>query len=157
MNKQITLKEIAEETRKELKDKFPGYKFSVTIKGFSGGQELTVALMSGPTSPFADAFVYDSWQKHNRSEDYAQLNDKYIENYSERPFEHNPGNSETRPAGWYSNGVRLTAEAAKMLEQVVKIANRHNWDNSDIQTDYFDVNYYFHLEIGKWNKPYSIA
>lgn len=41
------------------------------------------------------------------------------------------------------------------LKLVNEICNRKNWDNSDPQTDYFDVGYYFHLHIGKWDKPYQ--
>ena len=36
------------------------------------------------------------------------------------------------------------------------IANRENYDNSGIMTDYFDVNFYFYLEVGQWNKPFVL-
>ncbi len=29
-----------------------------------------------------------------------------------------------------------------------------NHDNSDIQTDYFDVGWYVDINVGKWNKPF---
>jgi hypothetical protein len=29
------------------------------------------------------------------------------------------------------------------------------YDNSDIQTDYFDTAYYMYINIGRWNKPYA--
>ena len=56
--------------------------------------------------------------------------------------------------GYISNGVRLTAEAWEVLKQADEIGNARNWDNSDSMTDYFDVNYYFDLHIGKWNQPF---
>jgi hypothetical protein len=31
------------------------------------------------------------------------------------------------------------------------------YDNSDIQTDYFDTAYYYNINIGKWNKPYALT
>lgn len=31
------------------------------------------------------------------------------------------------------------------------------YDNSDIQTDYFDTAYYVDMNIGKWNKPYALT
>jgi hypothetical protein len=31
-----------------------------------------------------------------------------------------------------------------------------NHDNSDIQTDYFDVGWYVDINIGKWNAPYIL-
>lgn len=30
------------------------------------------------------------------------------------------------------------------------------YDNSDIQTDYFDVSHYIGVNIGRWNKPYIL-
>ena len=36
----------------------------------------------------------------------------------------------------------------------MQIVNQYNYDNSDSQTDYFDVNFYTHLNLGKWNKPF---
>ena len=32
-----------------------------------------------------------------------------------------------------------------------------NHNNSDIITDYFDVGWYIHINIGKWNKPYEVT
>jgi len=32
----------------------------------------------------------------------------------------------------------------------------HNHDNSDIQTDYFDVGWYIDINVGRWNKPYIL-
>jgi hypothetical protein len=32
--------------------------------------------------------------------------------------------------------------------------NAGNHNNSDVQSDYFDVGWYIDVNIGKWNKPY---
>ena len=37
------------------------------------------------------------------------------------------------------------------LNEVMSVGNH---DNSDIQSDYFDVGWYVDINIGKWNKPY---
>jgi hypothetical protein len=42
----------------------------------------------------------------------------------------------------------------KFLDEVLRAMNVGNHDNSDIQTDYFDVGWYVHVNVGKWNKPY---
>ena len=55
-----------------------------------------------------------------------------------------------------SNGYFLTEQAVEMLNAAIEISNRENWDNSDAQIDHFDVNYYFHLAIGKWNRPFIV-
>lgn len=38
--------------------------------------------------------------------------------------------------------------------KIVEALNTDNHDNSDIQTDYFDVGHYVTLNIGQWNNPY---
>ena len=44
----------------------------------------------------------------------------------------------------------------KFLEEILRALNDGNHDNSDIQTDYFDVGWYVHVNVGKWNKPYVL-
>jgi hypothetical protein len=61
--------------------------------------------------------------------DYEQLNPYYLNRYQ---------NSEA-------------------LEQIKSIANQGNYDNSDIQTDYFEVGFYLHMNIGKWDKPFKLV
>ena len=34
--------------------------------------------------------------------------------------------------------------------------NIGNHDNSDLQTDYYDVGWYVNLQFGRWNKPYNV-
>lgn len=34
--------------------------------------------------------------------------------------------------------------------------NLENYDNSDIQTDYFDVGHYVDIRIGRWNRPFTV-
>jgi len=48
----------------------------------------------------------------------------------------------------------LTAEARKVLGRANEIGNQRNWDRSDHQTDYSDVNFYFNLNVGKWDRPF---
>lgn len=130
------LKQITKEIRQELKAQFPEHKFSVRKEN---GIAITVALMEAPESPFASL---ETTTGHTHEGTYAQLNEKHIKQDWE-------GN-------WVSNGYYLTEQAAQMLKKVSEISNRDNWDNSDLMTDYFDVNYYFHLHIGKWNKPFTV-
>jgi hypothetical protein len=42
----------------------------------------------------------------------------------------------------------------KFLTELHKAMTKGNHDNSDAQTDYFDVGWYTDIEIGDWNKPY---
>lgn len=45
----------------------------------------------------------------------------------------------------------------EFLNQALVVMNDGNWDQSDIQTDYFDVGWYTDIKIGEWNKPYQVA
>lgn len=35
--------------------------------------------------------------------------------------------------------------------------NTDNYDNSDVQTGYFDVGHYVELRIGRWDKPFQVT
>lgn len=43
---------------------------------------------------------------------------------------------------------------ADVFEQIFAALNTDNFDNSDIQTDYFHVGHYVTLQLGRWNKPF---
>jgi hypothetical protein len=47
--------------------------------------------------------------------------------------------------------------ALDFLKEVFAAMNVGNHNNSDIQTDYFDVGWYVDVNIGSWNKPYTLA
>ena len=144
----MTGAEIASEIRGDLKKMLPDCKFSVTCQNYSGGRSINVALMEAPF----DAILADRVRKYeggieyyvnlDNTRGYSQLNHYTIKDDPER-------------TNYVNNGAVLTPKAWRALATATSIANRRNWDRSDIQTDYFDVNYYFHLAIGKWNKPYQ--
>ena len=56
---------------------------------------------------------------------------------------------------WYHE--HFSGKAKSFLAEVLKAMNAGNHDNSDIQTDYFDVGWYVDVNIGRWNKPYVVA
>ncbi len=150
----LDLKEIAKNLKQQFKTEFPGCTFSVQIQRYSMGQSLHVSLMESNfkiiqdfenLSEFAIA-DYEHRQytreqlKEMQGKKYHQLNQ-----YSVR--------DEYNPDKW-NNGVFLTEEGYKLFKRVVELVNHYNYDESDIQTDYFDVNFYLHLNIGKWNQEY---
>jgi hypothetical protein len=55
---------------------------------------------------------------------------------------------------WYHE--HFSGKAKSFLAEVLTVMNKGNHDNSDIQTDYFDVGWYVDVNIGKWNKPYVL-
>jgi hypothetical protein len=56
---------------------------------------------------------------------------------------------------WYKD--HFGGEAYHFLSEVIPAMNAGNHDNSDIQTDYFDVGWYIDVNVGKWNKPYELT
>ena len=55
---------------------------------------------------------------------------------------------------WYQE--HFSGEALVFLSKIFRAMNNGNHDNSDIQTDYFDVGWYVDVNIGTWNKPYTL-
>ena len=55
---------------------------------------------------------------------------------------------------WYQDHFDGVAKAA--LSELVPAMYSADWyDNSDIQTDYFNTAYYVDVNVGRWDKPYE--
>lgn len=54
----------------------------------------------------------------------------------------------------YHFDKHFTGKAKSFLSEVLTAMRQGNWDNSDIQTDYFDIGWYVDVNIGKWTQPY---
>lgn len=50
----------------------------------------------------------------------------------------------------------LTDLGEKSLTEISNIFTSAKYDNSNPQADYFDTNYYFNLNLGKWNESLKI-
>lgn len=55
---------------------------------------------------------------------------------------------------WYQE--HYSGKAKSFLKEVLAVMNGGNHDNSDVQTDYFDVGWYVDVNIGSWDKPYAL-
>lgn len=55
---------------------------------------------------------------------------------------------------WYQD--HFTGVAKEAIGKILGALNTDNHDNSDIQTDYFDVGHYVDLNIGAWDRPYVL-
>lgn len=124
----------AEQTRfikKKLTESFPDYKFSVRNENHSS---VAVTILSGPVRfDYTEEARRKSASMYNVTSslkpDYLQLNHYYLENY----------------------------ENENILREMYDLINDGNYDNSDIMTDYFDVGFYVHFNMGAWNKPYVVT
>ena len=55
---------------------------------------------------------------------------------------------------WYQD--HFDGVARDFLSEVIPAMNVGNHDNSEIQFDYFDVGWYINVNVGQWNKPYTV-
>ena len=146
-------KEIAKRIREQLKQ-FKGCKFSVTMERFSMGSSITVALMESNIKVIRNFEDMSENALHYIGSGYT------IENIRDRQKEgyHQLGRYNLRDdynINFWCNGVFLTEAGHKLLNKVIKIADQYNYDDSEPQTDYYDVNFSFYMSLGRWDKPYK--
>lgn len=55
---------------------------------------------------------------------------------------------------WYQE--HFSGKSLNFLKEIFVAMNDGNWDKSDIQSDYFNVGWYVDVNIGKWDKPYTV-
>ena len=120
-DRNLDIKTIAKLVRTELAIEYPttkGWKFSVKIERYAGGQSMNIFILSVPS----DVFVYDAltYEAH-----------------------FNTMNGE----GGAWDAMRHTNQWKEIFASIEAIQNQYNYDNSDSQTDYFDVNFYGHVSL----------
>jgi hypothetical protein len=128
---QIKKKQIKVELDKILKG--TGFKYSVGVNNHS---TIVLNLYSGPID-----FISD-------------YNTTYRSPYNETLCGDNACTNAYIQVNPYHFGSHFTGEAKELLTKLFKALNEGNWDNSDIQTDYFDKGWYTEVNIGKWDRPY---
>ena len=55
---------------------------------------------------------------------------------------------------WFQE--HFSGKSLDLLKEIFVAMNDGNWDKSDIQSDYFNVGWYVDVNIGKWDKPYTV-
>lgn len=147
--------EIAKKVREQLKQEFPRCKFSITCEHYSGGSSISISIIK------ADRKIIQDFKELSETslicfENRAYTREGIKETQSKNYHQLSPFNlrEEFKINSW-CNGVFLTEEGHKLLQRVVQISDQYNWDNSDSQTDYYDVHFSLDLEIGKWNKEFD--
>jgi len=114
-----------------------GVKGSLSIRSHSS---LVLTIKSGKID-FVENFIEtDSKVLHGRKMSQDQI-DHIRKNQS---VDVNPY--------WYHE--HFSGKAKNFLKEVLTAMNNGNHDNSDIQSDYFDVGWYVDVNIGRWNQPY---
>ena len=117
-----------------------GVKASIAVRHHS---TLVVNIKSGPIDFIENFIATDSNVMHGRKMAQDQID--YIR--KNQSLDVNPY--------WYKE--HFSGKAKSFLSELLPAMNTGNHDNSDIQTDYFDVGWYVDVNIGKWNKPYTVT
>lgn len=147
-------KEIAKRIRDQLKQEFKGCKFSVRTELYSGGSSIHVNLMESDFKVIRDfkdiseRAIFQCESRRYTKEQIEQMQKKRYHQLGCHFYE------DYDPDNW-SNGVFLTEQGYNLFQRVQQIMNQYNYDNSDSMTDYFDVNFYGHINIGKWDENYK--
>lgn len=148
-------KEIAKTIRDELKY-MKNYKFSVTMETFAGGSSISVDVMKSPLRIIRsmeeipiinDAEIQNRYTReqicHMQAKKYHQLSKYQLR-----------GSDNYKPESW-NNGVFLTESGHNDLKKIVAIVEKYHRDDSDSSIDLFNCNFYFHLNLGKWDKAFE--
>ena len=147
--------EIAKRIRQQLKEEFKNCKFSVVKQSYSGGSSITIRLVKAgfkvvkDFSEIPEATLIEYADKDGRARtQIKEMQESGCHQLSTYTLRRDYNASE------WCNGVFLTEEGHKLWRRVVKIADYYNFDESDMQTDYYSVNFSLELRIGEYDKPF---
>jgi len=87
---------------------------------------------------------------------FTCYNKKMESNNSGRGYEFVPETKHIR-VNEFHYASQYTGVALKFIDEIVAAMNIGNHDNSDSQTDYFDVGFYTDINIGRWDTPYALV
>ncbi len=147
-------KEIAKLIRNDLKA-ISGFKFSVTIETYSGGPSISVGVMAAPHRMIRTIAEVPAINDPENTGHYtrAQIADMQSKKYHQLSQYQLRESDEYAPGTW-NNGVFLTERGHNDLKKIVAIVEQYHRDSSDSSIDYFNCNFYFHLNLGKWDNPF---
>lgn len=113
----LSTKEIAANVRAYAKKNFPEFKFSVRSEWSMYTDSMYIELKSGPCVPFVEG---------SRSAERGYMS------------------TMSTVKGWENE---LTPEMFKVLDAVTTYASSFRYNDSDGMQDYFDTNFYIHIEV----------
>ena len=112
-----------------------GLKGTLSIRNHS---TLCLTITAGNIDFFASANRMNKELAARRGDDYREVKDS---------LQVNP----------YYIDSHFDGAAAQVLTKLLESLRGEGWyNNSDIQSDYFDVKHYVSIDIGKWNKAYQL-
>lgn len=113
----LSTKEIGAKVRTFAKKNFPGFKFSIRTEWSMYTDSMYIELKEGPCIPFVEG---------SRSSGRGYMS------------------TMSTVKGWENE---LTPELFKVLDAVTTYASSFRYNDSDGMQDYFDTNFYLHIEV----------
>lgn len=113
----LSTKEIAAKVRSYAKKNFPEFKFSITSRWSMYADSIYIELKTGPCVPFVEG---------SRSAERGYMS------------------TMSSVKAWEDE---LTPEMFKVLDAVTTYASSFRYNDSDGMQDYFDTNFYIHIEV----------
>jgi len=138
----ILLNDISKAIKQQLKEEYPGCKFSIRTKFYSGGQSLSINIMKSnfkvilPIEEITQEAIlrYVKNDGHRTLESLKEMQLKgyhQLSSYTDDVYNKNKWN----------NGTFLTEKGYKLVKRIGELSNKFNWDNSNSQIDNFDVKF----------------
>ena len=148
--KNLSTDEIAKKIKQEakaLEKEYGKFKLSCRTQYYSGGSSIDIAITELSFIPFNTLEDYKNnlryepqiWEDliksfiSDKQRGYMNINQYYV-----------------------LEDKRLNKKARELLDAISRIESKYNYNNSDAMIDYFDVNFYTHYSIGKFDKPLKI-
>lgn len=131
-NSNLHMTDITKIIRGYVKLKYPTYKFSVRTRDV---YSLDISLMEAPQ----DVFIYENLNEYEKKKHDDKILEMQLNHYH------------------LERDNRLTELCREIMKDVINFAQTYNFDDSDSMIDYFHTNFYLHVEIGQWNKPFKIV
>ena len=117
-----------------------GFKFSLKV---SHSSKISLTLRSGPVDFITDHIEYIKTEK---PWDFNQEMVTYME--SRKCMSINQY--------WYNENY--TKKNAELIGKIVNAMKSADWfDKSDAMVDYFHTAYYYDVNVGDWEKPYTVT
>ncbi len=161
----LTTTDIAKKLREYIKKNHPGYKFSVTSQYYSGGSSISVNLKEAPV-PIADFNSIKNYCENDKKvrffdynkKTYVQYGDLITDIEKKEFIENLLNNSSFYDINKFHREYMdyMTPEVKNVITDVINYLESYNYDHSDLQTDYYDVNFHSDYRISKEavNKSY---
>lgn len=153
-NSNLSTTEIAKKLRNYIKEKHPDYKFSVRSEYYSGGSSISVELKKSPIEIATFETMQKYFESHSSAERYnyeTQKYEKYYELLDEEKVKfinYFLKNSSSYDVDRYDDRMNyMTPEVKEVMKDVINHLESYNYDHSDSQTDYYDVNFHSSYHI----------